>query len=80
MRENNIKEIIYRYDDSSDTFGVKVAHEFQYDKTVEIDDGLLLDFDENNVPVSLEILDASKIQSFKRKFKKCYFYQNRCPC
>lgn len=60
MSENNIKEIIYMYDDSSDTFGVKATHDFQYDKTVEMDDGILLDFDENNVPVSLEILDASK--------------------
>ena len=60
MSKNNVKEIIYRYDDVSDTFGVKVTHGFQYDKTVEMDDGLLLDFDENNVPVSLEILDASK--------------------
>ncbi|MBQ7928794.1 MAG: DUF2283 domain-containing protein [Methanobrevibacter sp.] len=48
------------YDDSSDTFGVKVTHGFQYGSTVEMDDGLLLDFDENNVPVSLEILDDSK--------------------
>lgn len=60
MNENNIKEIVYKYDDSADTLGVKVTHGFQYDKTVEMDDGLLLDFDENNVPVSLEILDASK--------------------
>lgn len=60
MSENNIKEIIYMYDDSSDILGIKVTQDFQYGETVEMDDGLLLDFDKNNVPVSLEILDASK--------------------
>lgn len=29
-------------------------------KTVELEDGVLLDFDKNDVPVSLEIMDASK--------------------
>lgn len=34
-----------------------------------MDDGLLLDFDVNNSPISLEILDASKRFNLKRKFK-----------
>lgn len=31
-----------------------------YHETVELEDGVLLDFDKNDVPVSLEIMDASK--------------------
>ena len=50
----------YMYDYSLDVFGVKVKNDFIYHETVELEDGVLLDFDKNNVPVSLEIMDASK--------------------
>lgn len=70
MRENNIQEIICRYDFSSDILGVKSNKNFQYFETVEMDDGLLLDFDADNVPVSLEILDASKRFNLTRESLK----------
>lgn len=50
----------YMYDYSLDVFGVKVKNDFIYHETVELEDGVLLDFDKNDVPVSLEIMDASK--------------------
>ncbi len=58
--KNNFHEVICRYDSKADILGIKVNHDFSYEETVEMDDGLLLDFDINNVPVSLEVLDASK--------------------
>ena len=58
MRENNIQEVICRYDVASDILGVKSNKKFEYRETIEMGDGLLLDFDVDNVPVSLEILDA----------------------
>ena len=60
MSENNMQELIYKYDRHADILGVKVNRKFHYGETVEMDEGLLLDFDVNRVPVSLEILDASK--------------------
>ncbi|WP_406534389.1 DUF2283 domain-containing protein [Methanobrevibacter sp.] len=60
MKEDNMKEVICYYDLSSDILGIKVNHDFSYEETVEMDDGMLLDFDVNNVPVSLEVLDASQ--------------------
>lgn len=60
MKEDNVKEAICYYDMSSDILGIKVNHAFTYRETIEMDDELLLDFDIDNVPVSLEILDASK--------------------
>ena len=60
MRENDSQEVIYRYDHLSDTLGIKVTRNFKYDETIEMDDGILLDFDADGIPVSLEILDASK--------------------
>ena len=50
----------YMYDYSSDVLGVKVKNDFIYHETVELEDCVLLDFDKNDVPVSLEIMDASK--------------------
>ena len=58
---NNSFELDYNYDSSCDVLVVKVKRDFTYAKTVEMDVGVLLDFDINNLPISLEILDASKI-------------------
>lgn len=61
LKENeNSYEVVYRYDMNSDILGIKVTRDFQYDETVEMDDGLLLDFDVNNIPTALEMHDASK--------------------
>ena len=61
LKENeNSYEVVYRYDIASDILGIKVARDFQYEETIEMDDGLLLDFDVNNVPTALEMHDASK--------------------
>ena len=60
-------EVIYRYDSSSDVLGIKVNRRFRYHQTVEIDDVTLLDFDVGDVPVSLEVIDASKRFNFPPK-------------
>lgn len=61
LKENkNSYEVIYKYDIFSDILGIKVNRDFQYEETVEMDDGLLLDFDVNNIPTALEMHDASE--------------------
>ena len=62
MKENinDSFEVDYRYDYTYDVLAIKVTRPFEYEKTVEMDEGVLLDFDVDNIPVSLEILDASK--------------------
>lgn len=60
MKKITSKEVLYDYDYSADNLGIKVNHSFQYGETIEMEDGLLLDLDVNDVPTSLEILDASK--------------------
>ena len=57
---NNSYEVVYKYDVDSDILGIKVDRDFEYDETIEMDDGLLLDFDIDNIPTALEIHDASK--------------------
>ena len=76
MRENDIQELIYRYESHADIFGVKVNRRFHYCETVEMDECLLLDFDVNNVSVSLEILDASKRFNLPRDgFENVVFFK-----
>lgn len=61
MKEyNNSYEVVYKYDIDSDILGIKVDRDFEYDETIEMDDGLLLDFDIDNIPTALEIHEASK--------------------
>ena len=58
--KDNSFEVEYKYDSSVDVLAVKVKRDFTYNETIEMDGGVLLDFDVDNVPISLEILDASK--------------------
>lgn len=60
MNKKNSYEVEYMYDESADILGIKVTRDFTYHETIELDEGLLLDFDEDNVPTALEIHDASK--------------------
>ncbi|SFL52015.1 Uncharacterized protein YuzE [Methanobrevibacter olleyae] len=59
MKDNSFA-VDYKYDSSADVLAVKVKRDFSYHETIEMDEGILLDFDVNNVPISLEVLDASK--------------------
>lgn len=60
MDKENSYEVEYMYDEPADILGIKVTQDFTYHETIELDEGLLLDFDENNVPTALEMHEASK--------------------
>lgn len=60
MNEKKSYEVEYLYDESADILGIKATRDFTYHETIELDEGLLLDFDEDKVPTALEIHDASK--------------------
>ncbi|MDL2246156.1 DUF2283 domain-containing protein [Methanobrevibacter sp. OttesenSCG-928-K11] len=65
----NVK-ISQEYDYEYDIFDIDVEKDYKYDISVKLDEGLILDFDKNNVPVSLEIMDASKITNIDKKHLK----------
>jgi uncharacterized protein YuzE len=54
-------EIESMYDYHFDVFGIRVKDDYKYKESLELEEGIILDFDEDNFPVALEILDASKI-------------------
>lgn len=74
--KDNCFEVEYRYDFSSDILAVKVKEKYIYCETIEMDDRILLDFDTNNVPVSLEILDASRVFNIPKSNLKNIFSFN----
>lgn len=54
-------EMEYMYDNAGDILGFRVNKPYSYKVSIELDKGIILDFDEEYVPVALEILDASKL-------------------
>ncbi|MDR3222423.1 MAG: DUF2283 domain-containing protein [Methanobrevibacter sp.] len=59
-------EIEKCYDYYSDTLGIRVTNEYNYKESIELKEGLILDFNKDNVPVALEMLDASKLLRIKK--------------
>lgn len=55
------------YDCSLDIYTITVDEEFDFGKSLEIDDGVILDFDKENIPISIEILDISKRLGIKKQ-------------
>jgi uncharacterized protein YuzE len=53
-------EMISNYDAQADALFLKVKKPYSYKESVELADNVILDFSEDNIPVALEILDASK--------------------
>lgn len=48
------------YDNLLDICTITVRDDFKFGKSLELEDGVILDFDENNLPVSIELLDISE--------------------
>jgi len=71
-RSGNMKNGEYKYDNNYDNLDIKVLKPFVHDKTVEIAEGVLLDFGENNTPISRNFRCITKVEYFKRFFKKYY--------
>lgn len=51
----------YTYDHDLDVVNIEINEKYNHEKTIELSFGIFLDFDENFLPVNLEILSASEI-------------------
>ena len=58
----------YDYDFDLDIVNIKVKQDYVYDESVDLDDGVFLDFDNNHFPVNLEILSISKRLNVDKEF------------
>lgn len=65
----NIKkfEAEYSYDYELDVVNIEINREYVHKKSIDLDFGVFLDFDENNLPVNLEIVSASKRIGIEKK-------------
>ena len=63
-------EAKYAYDDALDIVNISIEEEFKYNGSIELEFGVFLDFDENDLPVNLEIISASKIMNMDKKHLK----------
>jgi uncharacterized protein YuzE len=59
LNEQSFK-MVNEYDTPSDILYLRIVDPYKYQESIELADNIILDFDVNNVPVALEILDASK--------------------
>ncbi len=48
------------YDYAADSLLLYITEDYEYQKSLRLDDDIILDFDKNDVPVALELLNASK--------------------
>ena len=61
-------DVEYTYDYDLDIVNIKVKQDYKYNESIDFDTGVFLDFDDNNFPVNLEMLSASKRLGVEKEF------------
>ena len=59
-------DLKYSYDIEVDSIFIKITENYKYQESLELEDGIILDFSEEGIPVALEILDISDLFSVKK--------------
>jgi len=54
-------EVISKYDSHYDMLGIRITDDYKYNQSVEMRDGLIVDFDTDNKPVAVQLIGASKL-------------------
>ena len=73
-------ETYNEYDDHLDIYTITIKENFKFGRSLELEEGVILDFDENNVPVSIEILDISQRLGIKKNIIKSADVQMKIMC
>lgn len=68
---NQIKtfDLKYSYDIEVDSIHIKITDDYNYQESLELENGIILDFSDEGIPVALEILDISDLFSVD---KECF--------
>ena len=61
VNDENSFEIESRYEHYFDTLAIRAMKHYKYKESIELEERIILDFDENNISITLEILTASKV-------------------
>lgn len=73
-------EVDMDYDYPLDICTITVKNDYKFGRSLELEEGVILDFDENNVPVSIELLDISKRLGIKKSQIKSSNVQMKIVC
>ena len=70
LRENYMANIDYEYDNEHDILFIYITddEDYKYNISVEINNNIILDLDENNELISLECLDASTVFNVDKNY------------
>jgi hypothetical protein len=60
-------EAEYTYNNDLDIVNIEIDDEYVHEQTIELEFGVFLDFDENYMPVNLEIISASKVIGIEKE-------------
>ena len=61
MNQNKHFNLEFSYDTDVDSIFINIVDEYVYKESIELEEGIILDFDTNGIPVALEILDISSL-------------------
>ncbi|MBR5503731.1 MAG: DUF2283 domain-containing protein [Methanobrevibacter sp.] len=67
MNQNKFN-LEYSYDIETDSIFIKIINDYDYEESIELEEGIILDFDKNGNPVALEILDLSKLFAVDKSY------------
>lgn len=62
-------DLKYSYDGEVDSIHIKITEDYEYKESLELEDGIILDFSTEGIPMGLEILDISELFSVE---KECF--------
>ena len=57
----------YTYDSNLDVINIEVKQDIPHKETIELEFGVFLDFNQNDLPINIEIISASKIINVDKK-------------
>jgi len=66
MKEEKPFRMEKDYDFQNDSLFMYITDGYEYKESVELGDNIILDFDDDDVPVAVEILDAAKVLNVEK--------------
>ena len=57
----------YTYDSNLDVINIEVKQNIPHKETIELEFGVFMDFNQNDLPINLEIISASKLINADKK-------------
>ncbi|MCL2156818.1 MAG: DUF2283 domain-containing protein [Methanobrevibacter sp.] len=61
MNNSNHFDVIYKYEPHYDMLGIKITDNYTYNQSVEMIEGVIVDFDTENKPVAIQIIGGSRL-------------------